>query len=362
MKHILSGILGDRHRRIIHSVVEEISVSPSEDSIIDQLMPITDVPAGVLEHETISGSGGMTQERALDAEGKEIPGQSSTSVLYKPGSYQESIIYRESDLLKLRKYGTLGERGATGLTGGELDHMERGGKKLSVRLKNRAHYLRWEAIFNDRFVWQGVTKTFGRPSANVITAATDWSVANTGKPFEDLITILNTNPVVRKYRNMIKALVINPKTEADIMKRALESGYITNANIQSAGINKVREFSAPGLPPFEVVADAYQSESYDPETQLITLGDAEYLVPDNKVLLVIDFDQSGALYSQYGELQLTENMNDPSATIQSPAVGMYTFIDEKGLERRKNPFVELVAGFNGGPNLMRPDDVIVIGY
>ena len=77
---------------------------------------------------------------------------------------------------------------------------------------------------------------------------------------------------------------------------------------------------------------------------------------------MIDFDQSGALYSQYGELQLTENMNDPSATIQSPAVGMYTFIDEKGLERRKNPFVELVAGFNGGPNLMRPDDVIVIGY
>ena len=177
-----------------------------------------------------------------------------------------------------------------------------------------------------------------------------------------MVTIIKTNAVLRKYAAYISKLVINPKTEADIIKRALEAGFITNANIASAGINEVMKFAAPGLPPFEVVSDAIQEESIDPTTGKITLADAVFLVPDQKILVVMDFEQAGVLFSQYGELQLTENMNDPSASVESPAVGMYTFVDEEGLRQRKNPRVEIISGFNGGPNLMRPSDVIIIQY
>lgn len=361
MKHSLAGILTDRHRQIIHAVVDEFTAAPlGEASVALQLLPIADVPAAVLEHEIISGSGGKTGERVLSSPGKSVAGHSSLSRLFQPGAYQEFIPFSEKDLLRLRKHGTIGDRGVTGLTGGELDFISRAAAKLQMRLSNRVHQLIWDALFNDTFIYQGVTFTFGRPGGNVFTAATDWSTGGAGKPFTDLNTILGNEAVLRKYRQFIKSFVINPKTSSDIVNRALEQGEITNANIRSADINEVAKFSSPGLPPFEVVADAIQEETVDPNTGAITLGNATYLVPDDKVLIVLDFGARGLLFPEYGQLQLTENMNDPSASVASPAQGMYTFIDEKGLEERKNPRLEVVSGFNGGPNLMRPEDVLII--
>jgi hypothetical protein len=362
MKHKLSGILNDKHRQVIHAVVEEFSVMPlSDQSVAMQLMPLTDVPAAILEHEIISAYGGKTNERVMNAPGKTIQGNSSESKIYKPGSYQESIPFFERDLLSLRKFGTLGERGVTGLTSGELDQVSRAADKLQMRLINRAHDLIWKALFNDTFTYQGVVKAFGRPAQNTITAATDWSVP-AGDPFKDLVTLFGNNPVIRKYKAAITKMIINPKTASDIVLRALERGYITNANIGSGDINEVMKFAAPGLPLFEVVDDAIQEETIDSVTQETTLGDATYLVPDNKLLLVIDFNKRGLLFPKYGELQITENMNDPSATIERPAVGMYTFLDEIGLQQKKSPHVEVVAGFNGGPNHMRPFDTLIIEY
>jgi len=354
------NLLTDRHRQVIHAVVEEITTPLiDESSLIRQLMPITNVPAAVLEHEIISGSGGLTQERVLDEEGKAIAGHSSTSKLYEPGSYQEFITFTEKDLLKLRKHGTVGDRGATGLTGGELDFIRRAAIKLEMRLNNRTAQLGWDALFLDRYVYQGVTKIFGRPAGNVIAAATDWSATGVGTPFEDLVAIIGQNPVVRKYTAFIDSFIINPKTSSDIVLRALEASVITNANIHNADINEVRKFMAPGLANFEVVHDAIQTETVNPDGS-ITLSDAIYLVPDDRVLIKLDFNKTGKLFPKYGEIQITENMNDPAATPESPAQGMYTFIDEEGMIRRKNPHLDVVGGFNGGSNLMRPDDVLII--
>jgi hypothetical protein len=355
----LAGIVSDRHRRVIGAVVEEVSAKPAENSIALQLLKPVNIPADIIEHEIVSASGGKTQERVLGTPGKSVSGPSSTSKVYKPGSYQESIPFKEQDLLRLRKLGSIGERGATGLTGGELDWVERAAKKLKLRLQNRLHQLAWDALFTGQYVYQGVTFSFAIPAGNQLTAATDWSVAGTGKPFQDLVTLVGQNAVLRKYRAMIKCFVINPKTEADIIQRALEAGYINNNNIMSGGINEVRKFAAPGLPPFEVVADVIQDESED-QNGNITLGAAAFMVPDDKVLVVLDFARGDVLFPEYGQLQLTQNMNDPSATPESPAQGVYTFVDEEGLSKRKSPFLEIVAGFNGGPNLMRPNDTIII--
>ena len=359
-KQNFAGSITDRHRQIIHAVVEEVTSMPlDQQGVAMQLMPMTDVPAAVLEHEILSGSGGKTGERVVGSPGKSVAGPSATSKLFAPGSYQEFISFSEKDLLRLRKLGTIGDRGATGLTGGELDFISRAASKLQMRLGNRAHQLVWDALFNDTFIYQNVTFTFGRPGSNTISAATDWSAAGAGKPFTDLNTIIGNNAFLRKYRAIIKSFIINPKTASDIVNRALEQGEITNNNIRSADINEVRQFSSPGLPPFEVVEDAIQEETIEADGS-VTLGNAVYLVPDDKILVVMDFAKRGVLFPEYGQLQITENINDPSATPASPAQGMYTFIDEKGLEERKAPHLDVVSGFNGGPNLMRPSDVFII--
>ena len=358
--HNLAGVLTDKHRHIINAVVEEISAEPSKDSIAKQLLPVVDLPAAIIEHEVLSAMGGKTGERVMGAPGKSIAGQSSQPKIFKPGSYQEFIEFTESDLLKLRKLGTIGDRGVTGLTGGELNWLERAAKKLKMRLENRLHQLIWDAIFTGQYLYQNVAFSFGIPSGNLISTASNWATTGTD-PFKDLVTILKTNSKLLKYQGAIKALVINPKTEADIIKRALEAGYITNNNIASAGINVVRQFAAPGLPEFHVCNDVIADETVAADGS-ITLGDATFMVPDGKILVVIDFAQKSAMFPEYGQMQITENMNDPSASLDKPAVGIYTFIDEKGLEARKAPHVDVVSGFNGAPNLMRPNDVFILSY
>lgn len=354
----LAGVLTDRHRHVITAVVEEVSAQAPEQSLALKLLPPTNVPAAILEHEIISASGGKTGERKMGAPGKAVSGPSSTSKVYKPGSYQEFIKFSENDLVKLRKLGTIGDRGVTGLTGGELDWMERAADKLKKRLVNRLAQLAWDAIFTGQYVYQGIIYDFAVPAGNQLASATDWSAAGS-KPFEDLVALCGQSDILRKYRNLIKGFVINPKTEADIIQRALAAGYITNNNIMAGGINVVKKFAAPGLPDFIVCDDVVQDETENADGS-VSVGTAEFLVPDDKVLVLIDFDKARVQFPEYGQLQLAENMNDPSATVAQPAVGVYTFVDEKGLDNRKAPYVEIVSGFNGGPNLHRSNDVIVI--
>ena len=132
---------------------------------------------------------------------------------------------------------------------------------------------------------------------------------------------------------------------------------LKNFNLRSSDPNEIAQFLYPGLPKIRVIRDLYQEESYAVDGSII-LGDATYMVPDNKVLFIPDF--GGLMYPQYGEFQIAENMNDPSATIARPAQGIYCFVDEMGLEQRTNPFVKITAGFNGAPNLMRNQDILTL--
>jgi hypothetical protein len=350
----LAGVIGDRHRQVIHAVVDKIVASPGEDYGL-QLMKPRMLPMAYLIHEKIAGFGGMTGERAIGEKGKQVATGSGDTRLFKPGAYQEHIKFGEEDLLMLRKLGTIGDRGVTGLTNGELDHLSRGSAKLERRLKNRMNKLAWDALFSGTYVWKGRTFDFAIPGANTIAAATDWSVKATGTPLSDLWTLQSTHALIRIYQ--VKEFVINPKTAADMQMTQEVRDALKNYNLTSNDINKVAQFLFPGLAPIRIVKDGWQDETVAADGS-ISMGVHQFFVPDDKVLVVPNF--GGSLYDGYGELQITENMNDPAATLDKPAQGIYTFVDEKGLEERESPYVKVVAGFNGGPNLLRSDDVIVI--
>jgi hypothetical protein len=353
MKHALSGIITDRHRQAIHAVVDKVIADPGQQYFAN-LFPMRHVPAQVLIHERLSGFGGLIGERALGEKGKSVTAESRDSRLYKPGAYQEHIRFDENDILTLRKLGTYGDRGITGLTSGELDDLTRAGMKLQRRVINRWNKLGVDAIMNGTFVWKGKTFNFDVPGGNRLTAPTDWSDPSAGTPFSDLWKYQNTDPLVRLYK--VKQYTINPKTATDIMVSDEAKNVLKNYNIKANDINGVAQFLFPGLAPIVVVKDAYQDESV--VDGKIVLGAHTFFMPDDKVFVEIDF--GGQIYSQYGEFQLTENINDPSATLERLATGLYTFVDEKGLEEREAPYVKVVTGFNGGPNLLRSDDVITI--
>ena len=352
-KHALAGIIGQRERIVIGSVVDSVRATQTNEAM--KLMPVKNTPAAFLVTTKISSFGGQTGERAFDAPGKSIPSRSHTGRYYAPGAYQESIIWGERELLMYAKAGTLSERGITGLTSDQLDEMTMAGEKLRGRIDNRMANLIWSAMFTGKFTYQGITTDFQVPTQNFYQSGSDWTNFATSTPFSDLLNLITFTANIRKYK--IKEFLLGPKSWAELMLSQQTQTALRNWNLTSADPNKVAELLFPGLPPIRQIKDAYQEESYASDGSII-LGDANYMVPDDRVLIVPDF--GSLLYKEYGEFQVTENMNDPSATTATPAKGIYLFVDEKGLEQRKNPFVEIVAGFNGGPNLMRGDDLLIM--
>ena len=350
MQHKLAGLLGSAHRRAIHAVVSQLTAK--SDKKIFELMPIVNVAAQILETEYISAFGGMTGERTLGVEGKSIDGISTEQRIFEPGAYQESITFGERELLKLRKIGTYEERGVTGLNSGELNYTDMVAKKLELRLMNRMQQLGWTALFEGTFTHAGIVKDFGIPTENKITAASDWSAG--GDALVDLINLYSNNDVMRKYK--FNKQIINPKTEAKIKLNVLDKHAAQNANVLSASMDDLLGFYAPTLPKFEVIRDSYQDESL--VNGKIVTSHAKFFVPDDKILPIADLGE--AMFPKYGEIQITENINNPSADVDKPAQGVYTFIDEDGLRNRQAPSVKIVSGFNGGANLMRPHDLITI--
>jgi len=353
MKHALAGIIGDRQRQIIHAVVDEIFSKPGEEYVM-KLMPMRMMPSAILINEKLSGMGGLTGERALNERGKAINAGSSKTAYFDPGSYQEHVLFTERDLLRLRRYGSIGERGLTGVTAGELDELSRSAMKLQLRMKNRMNKLNWDALFTGLYNWKNISFNFGIPGGNALTAASDWTNYATSTPLADLWALQTTNAKLIKYK--IKEFVMNPKTAADMMSSASINKVLQNMNVKNNDINELAKFLYPNLAPIKIVADHWQDESL--VSGEIVLGDASYFVPNDKILVVPDF--GGTLYGAFGEFDVTENLNDPSATIEKPAIGPYTFVDEKGLEERESPWVKVVSGFNGAPNLLRANDVFTI--
>lgn len=355
-KHQLAGTIGEDARQVIHAVVDEI-MSPDQSDKISELMPVVDTPNAILLHEKVAGFGGLTQERVLGEKGKSVNKPSSAIHFFKGGSYQEFIPFDEEEMLTLRKLGTLGERGITGVSDRLLNQLERAGRKLQRRLQNQMDKLRWDAFFNGNYVHKGITFDFEVPAGNALTAATDWDTPATSDPFDDLELILNQEDKLRKYS--IRELIMNGKTGSNMRRSASTKGsrLISNANIPMNDINVLAQFIVPGLPILTEVKDSFQTESFDNEG-IVTLSDAQFFVPDSKLLVVPDL--SRAEFPAMGELQIQEHMNSAEASIDSPGSGAYVVVDEKGLEDISNPHMKVLAGFNGGPNLLRSDDTFVI--
>ena len=352
--HALAGVIGQRETAVISAVVDEITAKPAEGVGL-QLLPVKAYPEYLIYHEKVSGFGGLLAERAIGEAGPVGAASSSEMFEFSGGAYQESKRFTERDLIALRRLGSIGDRGATGLTSGALDFMGRAGEDLKRKLENRLNKIAWDAMMSGSYSYLGQVKAnFNPPSANTVQAATDWSISSSATPLKDLILILKTNPVFYKY--IIKELMINPVTEAAILNSSEYRSVVVNNAMAVGDINKVKEILYPGLPPFKVVKDSWQDQSV--VGGKVIQGAAQYFMPDYKVLAIPDF--GGSLYGQYGEIQMVYNMNDPAATVERPSMGVYTFVDEEGLRHRKAPWVDIVTGFNGGANLMRSNDVLII--
>lgn len=353
-EHMLSGIIGQRETAVIGAVVDEITASAKEQYAL-KLMPVVSYPVELIYHEKVSGFGGLLSERQINEAGPTSSVSSSEVIEFSGGAYQEAKRFNEKDIRSLRALGSMGERGVTGVSGKALDFLSRAGQDLQTKLTNRLNFMIWETIFTGTYKYLGAIKAnFNVPVANTFQAGSDWSITATSTPLKDLYDLQKTHVGFRKYK--ILEWVMNPISIAAILNSAEARAVLVNHAGAYGDVNKIAAILYPELAPIKEVADSYQDQVV--QNGIIINQATKYFVPDWKILAVPDF--SGTLYGLYGEVQLTNNMNDPSATLAQPATGIYTFVDEIGLQQRKNPYVEIVTGFNGGTNLMRSNDVLIV--
>lgn len=346
----------DQYTSMIQRVIQEIVSDPATYLGI-RYIPTIALPVSTIQADVWEATGGLANEHAMGADPLYIQRTGARQQEFAPPAYREAIQYTEQDIVKLRALGSndRSQRGIRAYINKDVDRLNR-------RLEARMEKLRWDAIFTGGFTYFSKAFSYGIPSSNNATPLNgNWSLDGinpnpAAKPLEDLRYWLNSLVDFRKYT--VTRIVMNPTTARWFMDSPNVRSYIQNAmanpGITGYDINKVFGFFLPGSPPVEVYKGWWQDETV--VAGKITVGAAQFFIPDGKIFFETALPDSNTI----GELVLGLHLGQ--GTIDSPGYGKFIVPDEniapgtKG--GPKNPYVDLVSGFNGGVNLYRYMDVL----
>jgi hypothetical protein len=246
---------------------------------------------------------------------------------------------------------------------GIRQHLNENAVVLNNRIEARIELLRWQAIFNGTYVYEGKTVNFGVPSGNNVAPTVPWVVNNGGAiqanpaatPIQDLrYWILGGYSKFRKYK--IRKVIMNPNTAR---------GVLDNPNVQSliqtrfaaAGYNQhdiqaVCNFLIPGMPEIVVYDGWYQTETINATTGLVTVSDAVFFIPDGSIFFEAKLPGGDVIGDFVCALTLA------NGSVDNPAPGKFLIVDEHIGDKPGNPYIDVFCGVAGGPRLKRPFDVL----
>ncbi len=323
-------------------------------------MPSRTIMTNRIRGEVLEASGGVTQEHVVGTDPKTVRKSGSRVQEYMPGFYKEEIIYDENDILFLRQMGQNdpSRRGIRQYIDNSIDRLNR-------RIEARIELERWDALLNGQFSYLGKTVSFGVPAGNRVTpVGAVWSTDginanNAANPLTDMrYWMMGGYAPYRKYT--INEIVMNPNTARWFLDNSNVRSYVTNAIanpvVKQYDVNDVLGFYIPGCPKVTVYKGWYQQESV--VNNVLTVGNAVFFIPDGYIYFdVTPFGDTVGSFDQ--TLQLA------GGTIESPAAGKFLSVEEciapgtRGGPR--NPFISVLGGVYGGPNLRRSFDLLT-GY
>jgi hypothetical protein len=354
----MSKFFAEEHTRVLQEVIREIEVDPSE-YLGSKYMPAKEEAATTIFVDVWEARGGLTKEHTLGTDPQSVPKRAFRTQEFSPGAYKEFIRFNEKDILRLRQLGQ-NDQSQRGIR----QHLNENALVLNNRIEARMELIRWQAIFNGTYVYEGKIVDFGKPAAHDVAPGAPWllqpsagvTVANpAATPIQDLrYWLMGGYASFRKYK--ITKIIMNPNTAR---------GILDNPNVQSLiqsrfaaetykmhDINEVISFLVPGAPPIEVYQGWYQEETINPSSGLISVGDAIYFIPDGRVFFECQLPGDNKI----GEVVMTLSL--ANGTVDSPAPGKFLLVDEHIEDRPGNPYIDIFGGFYGGPKLKRAFDVL----
>lgn len=354
----MNQFLTNEFTEVIAKTIQEIVNDPAT-YLGSKYLPTVSRPERKIRAEIWEATGGLTNEHMVGTNPQYIQRTAFRAEEFEGGFYKEAIHYDERDILFLREVGNNGRN-----VRGVQEYMARDTDRLNRRLEARMEKLRWDAIFNGSFSHFGRTVSFAIPAANrAVPIGALWSLdsinANAAaNPIADIrYWVTGGLAAFRKYK--ISKLIMNGNTARWILENANTKAYISsigaNPQVNEWSIDKLMQFLIPGGPGVEVYNGWFQSESV--VSGKLTVSDATYFIPDGYIFLEVTNLPGG---DKIGEFQLGVHL--ASGTVNDPGYGKFLVVDDQTQPGTsggpKNPFLDLVGGFYGGPNLMRSFDVL----
>lgn len=355
----MSKVFAAEHTRLLQEVIREIETDPTE-YLGAEYMPAIEVPSSSVFVDVLEARGGLLKEHTLGTDPQASPRRQFRTQQYSPGAYKEFIRFNEGDILRLRELG-LNDQSKRGIR----QHLNENALVLNNRIEARMELLRWQAIFNGTYIYDGKTVNFGKPSQNNVSPVQPWG-ANDGfgnfttanplaTPVQDLrFWLLGGYSPFRKYKKT--KIIMNPNTQRVFLDNPAVQSLIQSRfaaeTYKMHDINAVLGFLIPGCPPVEVYQGWYQNESVDPTTGLITVTDAVYFIPDGSIYFECKLPDNNKIGDVVMSLSLA------NGSVDAPAPGKFILVDEHIEDRPGNPYIDVIGGFYGGPRLKRAFDTL----
>lgn len=355
----MSSVFAAAQTRALLEVIREIETDPAE-YVGAKYMPAKDVPARSIFVDVIEARGGLVQEHTLGNDPKSVQRRQFRTQEYSPGSYREFIRFSEPDILYLRELGK-NDQSQRGIR----QHLNENAIVLNNRIEARMELLRWQAIFNGTYVYDGKVVDFGKPVANNAAPSIPWAVlvgpvltANPlAFPVQDLrYFLLGGYAPFRKYKKT--KLLMNPNTARWILDNPNVQSLIQNRfaaeTYKMHDVNEVLGFLIPGMPPVEIYQGFYQNDVEDNVTGQITVSDAVYFIPDGKIFIECKLPGGDII----GDVCMSLTLSNGS--VDNPAPGKFLIVEEHIEDRKANPYIDVIGGFSGGPRLKRAFDTLTM--
>jgi hypothetical protein len=355
----MSNVFASAHTRVLQEVIREIETDPTEYKGA-QYMPSIEIPSATVFVDVLEARGGLIKEHTLGTDPQSAPRRQFRTQQYSPGAYKEFIRFNEGDILRLRELG-LNDQSKRGIR----QHLNENAMALNNRIEARMELLRWQAIFQGTYIYDGRTVSFGKPSYNNVTPTVPWG-ANDGAgnfttanssatPIMDMrYWTMGGYAPFRKY--VITKIIMNPNTERMVLDNPSVQSLIQNRfaaeTYKQHNINEIMGFLVPGMPPIEIYKGWYQSETINATTGQLTVGNAIYFIPDGSIFFECKLPDSNKI----GDVVMTLNLSNGS--VDSPAPGKFILVDEHIEDRPGNPYIDVIGGFYGGPRLKRAFDTL----
>lgn len=338
----------------LQKLIQEVVNDPST-YLGAKYLPSVALPVNEVFTEVVEATGGLTNEHTVGTDPKYIESFGTRVQNYIPPKYKEAIHYDEAKILFLRKLGDNGRnvRGIRQYINLDIDRLNR-------RIEARIEKQRWDALFTGGFTYFGKTFSFGIPaSLKAVPLGQVWSndginANGSANPVVDLrYWLLGGYAPFRKYK--FSKMVMNPNTVRWILDnsnvQSLVKTYFSAENFGAYELNKTLQVLIPGLPEAVEYAGWYQTESKNSDGKIV-VSDAQYFIPDGEIFFLQENLPGG---DKLGEFQQTLHLAD--GTIDNPGMGKFLVIDDKTVENKKNPYLDLIGGVYGGVNLQRAFDV-----